>query len=307
MNKQQSSNSNTSISKVCLISAMVIFSTIGIFRRYIPLPSSVLAAARGLIGTIFLMLVFLVKKEKFHPNSIKKNLFLLLLSGFFIGFNWILLFESYRYTTVATATLCYYMAPIFVMIVSPFLAKEKMTLKKLLCIISSLVGMVFVSGILTEIRSNGMPAITQLKGILFGLGAAAFYASVILLNKRIDGVGAYEKTIFQLGCAAVTLLPYVLLTESFDAVKLTPVVLVLLVLVGVVHTGIAYALYFHSMSDLKAQTIALYSYIDPVLAIILSALLLKEKMHPLAILGAILILGAALISEMAESKESGTN
>lgn len=307
MNKQQSSNSNTSISKVCLISAMVIFSTIGIFRRYIPLPSSVLAAARGLIGTIFLMLVFLVKKEKFHPNSIKKNLFLLLLSGFFIGFNWILLFESYRYTTVATATLCYYMAPIFVMIVSPFLAKEKMTLKKLLCIISSLVGMVFVSGILTEIRSNGMPAITQLKGILFGLGAAAFYASVILLNKRIDGVGAYEKTIFQLGCAAVTLLPYVLLTESFDAVKLTPVVLVLLVLVGVVYTGIAYALYFHSMSDLKAQTIALYSYIDPVLAIILSALLLKEKMHPLAILGAILILGAALISEMAESKESGTN
>ena len=268
MNKQQSSNSNTSISKVCLISAMVIFSTIGIFRRYIPLPSSVLAAARGLIGTIFLMLVFLVKKEKFHPNSIKKNLFLLLLSGFFIGFNWILLFESYRYTTVATATLCYYMAPIFVMIVSPFLAKEKMTLKKLLCIISSLVGMVFVSGILTEIRSNGMPAITQLKGILFGLGAAAFYAGVILLNKRIDGVGAYEKTIFQLGCAAVTLLPYVLLTESFDAVKLTPVVLVLLVLVGVVHTGIAYALYFHSMSDLKAQTIALYSYIDPVLAII---------------------------------------
>ena len=292
--------SNTTVSKLCLILAMTIFSTIGIFRRYIPLSSGMLAAVRGIVGTIFLLLVFFTKKEKFHADTIKKNLFLLLLSGCFIGINWIFLFESYRYTTVATATLCYYMAPIFVMLVSPFLFKEKMTIKKGLCIVSALIGMVFVSGILTEVPVNDMSQDSQLKGIVFGLLAAAFYASVILLNKKISGVGAYEKTIFQLGSAAITILPYVLLTESFEAMNLTPNILVLIIFVGIVHTGIAYTLYFHSMGDLKAQTIALYSYIDPILAIILSAIILKEHMHPLAIIGAVLILGAAMISEMPE-------
>lgn len=295
--------SNTTVSKLCLILAMTIFSTIGIFRRYIPLSSGMLAAVRGIVGTIFLLLVFFAKKEKFHANTIKKNLFLLLLSGCFIGINWIFLFESYRYTTVATATLCYYMAPIFVMLVSPFLFKENMSIKKGLCIISALIGMVFVSGILTEVPVNDISQDSQLKGIVFGLLAAAFYASVILLNKKISGVGAYEKTIFQLGSAAITILPYVLLTESFEAMNLTPNILVLIIFVGIVHTGIAYTLYFHSMGDLKAQTIALYSYIDPILAIILSAVILKEHMHPLAIVGAVLILGAAMISEMPESKK----
>ena len=301
MEKKQVSASKICISKICLISAMSIFSTIGIFRRHIPLSSGILAATRGIIGTFFLLLVFFAKKEKFHFAIIKKNLLLLLISGCFIGFNCIFLFEAYRYTTVATATLCYYMAPIFVMIASPFLFKEKMTIRKGLCILSALVGMIFVSGILTEIPNSETSQTMQLKGIFFGLLAASFYASVVLLNKKIKDVGAYEKTIFQLGSAAITILPYVLIMESFVATDLTLVVLVLLVFVGIVHTGIAYALYFRSMGDLKAQTIALYSYIDPIFAIILSALILKENMHPFAILGAILILGAAMISEIPES------
>lgn len=299
---------NVRKNKLCLISSMLIFSTIGIFRKHIPLSSGILAAARGFIGTLFLIILFLLKGEKPHPNAIKKHLFLLLLSGCFIGFNWILLFESYRYTTVATSTLCYYMAPIFVMIVSPFFEKEKITLKKALCILTALTGMIFVSGILEpknwQAGTSGIPA---LKGILFGLGAAALYASVILLNKKIQGVGAYEKTILQLGSAAITILPYVLFTESFQNIEVTWSVVLLLVLVGVIHTGIAYALYFHSMSGLKAQTIALYSYIDPIFAIILSALLLKEEMSCLAILGAVLILGAAMISEITESPAPWSN
>lgn len=299
---------NVRKNKLCLISSMLIFSTIGIFRKHIPLSSGILAAARGFIGTLFLIILFLLKGEKPHPNAIKKHLFLLLLSGCFIGFNWIMLFESYRYTTVATSTLCYYMAPIFVMIVSPFFEKEKITLKKALCILTALTGMIFVSGILEpknwQAGTSGIPA---LKGILFGLGAAALYASVILLNKKIQGVGAYEKTILQLGSAAITILPYVLFTESFQNIEVTWSVVLLLVLVGVIHTGIAYALYFHSMSGLKAQTIALYSYIDPIFAIILSALLLKEEMSCLAILGAVLILGAAMISEITESPAPSSN
>ena len=232
-------------------------------------------------------------------EAIKKHLWILLVSGGFIGLNWVLLFESYRYTSVAVATLCYYMAPIFVMLVSPVLLKEKLTAKKVVCVLVALTGMVFVSGVL----DGGISDISELKGILFGLGAAALYASVVMMNQTLGEVPTYDKTIMQLGAAAVVLIPYILLVEDISAVELTPLIIVMLVIVGIVHTGIAYALYFGSMNGLKAQTVALFSYIDPIVAIILSALFLKEPMTIYSGIGAVLVLGATMISELPEKEK----
>lgn len=232
-------------------------------------------------------------------GAIKKHLWILLISGGFIGLNWVLLFESYRYTSVAVATLCYYMAPIFVMLVSPILLKEKLTVKKVVCVLVALTGMVFVSGVL----DGGISDISELKGILFGLGAAALYASVVMMNQTLGEVPTYDKTIMQLGAAAVVLLPYILLVEDLSAVELTPLIIVMLVIVGVVHTGIAYAFYFGSMNGLKAQTVALFSYIDPIVAIVLSALFLKEPMTIYSGIGAVLVLGATMISELPEKSK----
>lgn len=288
-----SKNNSEFQSKLTLILAMVIFGTIGIFRKYIPLPSSVIAMARGFIGMLFLLLVVLVKRERPSAEAIKANLFMLILSGVALGFNWILLFEAYQYTTVATATLCYYMAPILVIMVSPILFGERLNKKKILCVIVALLGMVLVSGVL----QSGVSQIAELRGILLGLGAAVLYASVILLNKRIKDISAYDKTILQLGVAAIVLLPYTFITENMGALTLTPLMLVMLIVVGVIHTGVAYAFYFGSMKNLKAQTVALYSYIDPIVAIILSALFLHEDMGILEVVGACMVLGATMISE----------
>ena len=285
--------------KVSLILAMVIFGTIGIFRKYIPLPSGIVACARGILGVAFLLVFIKIKKIKMDRESIKKHLWILLVSGGFIGLNWVLLFESYRYTSVAVATLCYYMAPIFVMIVSPFLLKEKLTVKKVLCVIVALIGMVFVSGVL----DGGISDISELKGILFGLGAAALYATVVMMNQKLGKVPTYDKTIMQLGAAAVVLIPYILFVEDLSAVVLTPLIVFMLIIVGVVHTGIAYALYFGSMNGLKAQTVALFSYIDPIVAIILSAMFLKEPMTIYSAIGAVLVLGATMISELPEKRK----
>ncbi|MBQ1275055.1 MAG: DMT family transporter [Cellulosilyticum sp.] len=282
--------------KLMLILAMFIFGTIGIFRKYIPLPSSVIALARGSIGMLFLLVWVLLKGEKISFQAIKKNRLFLGLSGFFLGFNWILLFEAYQYTSVATATLCYYMAPIMVILVSPFLLKEHLSRKKMLCVSVALVGIIFVSGV-TEV---GMSHLSEVKGILFGLGAALFYASIMLLNQKIKDISAYDKTITQLGIASIVLLPYTLMTENISEITLTPISMIMLIIVCVIHTGIAYALYFGSMGDLKAQTIALFSYIDPIVAIILSALFLKEHMSIMGAVGAVLVLGATLISELPE-------
>ena len=285
--------------KASLILAMVIFGTIGIFRKYIPLPSGIVACARGILGVAFLLIFIKVKKIKMDREAIKKHLAILLVSGGFIGLNWVLLFESYRYTSVAVATLCYYMAPIFVMIVSLFLLKEKLTGRKMLCVIVALIGMVFVSGVL----DGGITDISELKGILFGLGAAALYASVVMMNQKLREVPTYDKTIMQLGAAAVVLIPYILFVEDLSAVTLTPLMAIMLIIVGVVHTGIAYALYFGSMNGLKAQTVALFSYIDPIVAIILSALFLKEPMTVYSAIGAVLVLGATMISELPEKRK----
>ncbi len=286
-------------SKFSLILSMFIFGTIGIFRRYIPLPSSLLAMARGAIGVVFLLIFMAVKKEKLNLREIKDKILLLCISGVLIGFNWILLFEAYNYTTVATATLCYYMAPVFVIMASPFLFKEKLTLKKIICVIVALVGMVLVSGVI----ETGFSGADEFKGVILGLGAAVLYATVVLMNKKTAGVPAYTKTVIQLGSAAIVLLPYTLLTENFAELTFEPLTIIMLLVVGVVHTGWSYALYFGSMDNLKAQTVAIFSYIDPVVAIILSALILNEEMSIFGVIGAVLVLGSTMMSELPSKRK----
>lgn len=284
---------NNQKAKLGLLTSMFIFGTIGIFRRYIPLPSGMVACVRGLVGTLFLLALVTLKKEKISKEAIQKNFKVLVISGVAIGFNWILLFEAYQYTSVAIATLCYYMAPMIVIFASAILLKEKLTIRKVLCALVALAGMVLVSGVLQA----GFTGLAEMKGILLGLGAAALYASVILMNKKLKDINAYDKTIVQLAAAAIVLIPYVLLVENWMEVTFTSLIVVMLLIVGIVHTGWAYALYFGSMDGLKAQTIALFSYLDPIVAILLSALLLKEEMGVAGFVGAVLVLGAAMLSE----------
>lgn len=279
--------------KLRLIASMTIFATIGILRKHIPYPSSFVALIRGLVGAAFLLLILILQKKDADWKAIRRNAAFLLLSGAALGFNWIFLFESYNFTSVATATLCYYLAPILVILVSPILFGEKLTVRKLCATCAAILGIVLVSGVM----ETGFGGIAELKGIGFGLAAAVLYACVMILNKKIKNIGPYDKTIAQLALAAIVMLPYVLLTEDISAFSYTPLPLGLLIVAGIVHTGIAYWLYFGSIGSLKAQTVALYSYIDPILAIILSMLLLREPMTPAAIFGAVLILGAAIVSE----------
>ncbi|MBR2929238.1 MAG: EamA family transporter [Oscillospiraceae bacterium] len=288
------SEENSARAKLAL--SMFIFGTIGIFRRGIVLPSSIIAMVRAVVGTLFLLGLILAKRQKIDREAVRKNLWLLILSGILLGFNWILLFEAYQYTSVATATLCYYMAPIFIILASPLLLKEKLTLRKGLCVVVALGGMVLVSGF----AETGISGIGEMKGVLFGLAAAVFYASVVLLNKGIRDISAYDKTIMQLGIAAVVLLPYTLLTENWSTLSFDTNTVVMLLIMGIVHTGFAYAMYFGTTRVLSAQTLALFSYIDPIVAVLLSALVLKESMSVLSLVGAVAVLGSTIVSELPE-------
>lgn len=280
-------------SYMMLISSMLIFGTIGIFRKYIPLSSGMIAFFRGLLGSAFLFIFFAVKGHKTHRIE-KKKLLMLTVTGAILGLNWILLFEAYNYTSVATATMCYYMQPTIVILLSPITFQERITIKKGFCAIASIIGMVFVSGMMDNAGINAQ----DITGILCGLGAAVFYSLVVIMNKKVQIKDVYEKTIIQLASSAIILIPYLLLTENWSAIALDTMAVVMVLIIGIVHTGIAYALYFGSMKDLKAQSIAVLSYIDPVFALLLSAGVLHEKLSVFGVAGAVLILGSALISEI---------
>ncbi len=285
---------NNAASLWMLTLSMVIFGSIGVFRRAIPLTSAALACFRGAAGALFLLAAAVVQKKKIFRPAGGRTTALLLLSGALMGLNWLLLFEAYRYTTVATATLCYYMAPTMVILLSPVVFRVKIGWKKGLCAAVSVAGMVLVSGVI----GGGAPRSADGVGMLFGLGAAVLYAAVILLNKKFSGVDTYQKTILQLLAAAVVLLPSLLVEKPSLSGFQTAEAVLLLLTVGLVHTGAAYALYFGSMDGLQVQTVALFSYLDPVTALILSALVLKEPVTLLSLSGAVLILGAAVVGEL---------
>ncbi|NLL76321.1 MAG: EamA family transporter [Clostridiales bacterium] len=285
--------------KVKMIIAMLIFGSIGIFVKKADMPSGILAIIRGSIGTIFLVLAGIVMKRKISLPDIRKNLKLLIFSGAAIGVNWICLFEAYSYTTIAVATLCYYLAPVFVIAVSPLFLKEKLTAVKVGCITVSLLGMVLV----VDIFGVGQRTGAGLKGVAFGIMAALLYASVVVMNKFMKKIEAVDMTASQLGIASLVLLPYVFLTEDGTGISFSRRTLFLLLYLGIVNTGIAYFLYFSSLKNLSGQSAALFSYIDPVTAIFLSALLLHESMSVAQMTGAILILGSTLLSELADKQK----
>ncbi|MBO4902091.1 MAG: EamA family transporter [Lachnospiraceae bacterium] len=276
------------------ISSMLIFGTVGVLRRYIPLSSALLAFSRGILGGLFLLVFALIRKKEAW-EKIPTGVFVrLLITGAMIGINWILLFEAYNHTTVAVATLCYYMEPTIVMLLSPLIFRERLTGKKALCAAVSIIGMVLVSGVI----GDGGAQAGNLRGIALGLGAAFFYSGVVIMNKKTPGIDPFRRTTVLLLSAGLVMLPYLLLTDGFRGEGANAVSVLLLLVLGIVHTGIAYAMYFGSMDGLNVQTIAVFSYIDPVSALLFSALLLREPLSITGIIGAVLIIGSAIFSEL---------
>ena len=283
--------------KLTLISSMTIFGTIALFIRKIPLPSAEIALYRALISILLIGAYLLIKKQRIAFNKIKKELPLLLASGIAMGINWIFLFEAYRYTSVSTATLSYYFAPVIVTVAAPFIFKEKIRAKQIICFVMSTLGLVLITGIGS--LENGSDII----GILLGLGAAVFYATVILINKFIKSVDGINRTFLQFISSTFVLIPYVLLGEGINVTKINTVGLVCLLVIGVIHTAITYCMYFSSIKKLSGQSVAILSYIDPLVAVAISVIFLKETMNAWQCLGGALILGFTLLNELPAKKK----
>ena len=279
-------------SRGMMIASMAIFGTLGPFVRNIGVSSGELALYRAILAAVLIAAFLIVTRQHIPFGAIKKEVPLLLLSGMAMGFNWILLFEAYKYTTVSVATLSYYFAPVIVTAVCPFLFREKLTGKQVLCFIMSTIGLVLITGI------GDLGGGSHLTGIGFGLGAAVLYATVILLNKFIKKVEGIHRTFLQFLAAILVLIPYVAMTSGVTLGNLGGLGWVCLLIVGLVHTGITYCMYFSSLRELPGQKAAILSYIDPLVAVVISVTVLGESMTWMQLLGGILILGFTLWNEI---------
>lgn len=280
-----------------LVVSMTIFGTLGLFVRNIPVSSGELALYRAVLAALLIAVFLMVTGQRIPFANIKKEVPLLLASGVAMGINWILLFQAYKYTTVSLATLSYYFAPVIITVVCPILFREKLTGKQIVCFVMSTTGLVMITGI------GDIGGGNDFIGILFGLGAAVFYATVILLNKFIKNVEGIHRTFLQFISAIVILTPYVMLTSGVTLGSMNGFGWVNLLIVGLIHTGVTYCMYFSSLKELPGQKAAILSYIDPLVAVLISVTILGETMTWQQVVGGILILGFTLWNEISPRAE----
>ena len=284
--------------RLMLASSMAVFGTLGLFVRHISVSSGELALYRALLAIVLIGGFLLVTRQKLPFRAIKKEIPLLLVSGMAMGINWILLFEAYKHTTVSVATLSYYFAPVLVMAICPLLFRERMTVKQIVCFVMSTVGLVLI------IDVGGLSGGGDLVGILFGLGAAVFYATVVLLNKFIKNVAGIPRTFLQFVAAVIILIPYVAAGGGITLGSMSTSGWVCLLVVGLIHTGITYCLYFSSLKELSGQEASILSYIDPLVSVLVSFFVLHESMTVSQIIGGVIILGFTLWNEIGAHKKA---
>jgi len=290
------SNKKQAVARLQIIIVMIAFGTLGIFVKNIPLVSAEIALWRGVIALAVLFIFMLVSGRFTEIIKLKNKLWKLFLSGVALGFNWILLFEAYNYTSVALSTLSYYFAPTVVIIVSSILFKEKLNTKQIVCFLASTAGLILIIGV-----SGG--GSNDMTGILYGLGAAVLYATVVLFNKATGEIDGITRTWLQFVSVVVVLLPYVYFTSGFHLMELKNIGIINLSIIGIIHTGIIYYLYFTSLAYLKGQQAAILSYIDPLVAILASVFILGESITTLQLMGGIIILMFTLANEIKLSRQ----
>ncbi|MBQ0005477.1 MAG: EamA family transporter [Clostridiales bacterium] len=283
--------------RIQLLIICLLFGTIGTFTRFIDMPSSVICFGRAFLAVITIIIVLMMKKQKVDWQAIRSNFILIAATGVCMCVNWVCQFEAFKYTTIATATLCYYIQPMFFIIMATIVYREKLSLKKIICILTAFTGMVLVSGVL-KVGFN----LSELKGVIYAVVGAFFYAVILVLTKSFKDVSTLDSTLVQLTITTVVMLPYIMLTEDLGSLHITAQGIICLMILGIVHTGIAYSIYFRTVQNLDAQTVGIISYVDPVVAVMLSAFLLKEPLTLVIIIGAVLILGATAVSELTGDK-----
>ena len=183
------------------------------------------------------------------------------------------------------------MAPLLVIIAAPMVLHEKLNIKKLPCVAAAFIGIVLVSGVIGGETGNTA-------GVAYGLAAAVAFVCIVLCNRKLKDISAMERSIVQLSVSAVTILPYFIWNNRDSDIAVDTGSVLIVLMLGILHTGVAYCLYFSGLGTLPVQTIAILGYLEPVVSVFCSALILREHMSVWGWLGAGMIIVSAVVSEL---------
>ena len=276
-------------STIAFSMSMLIFGTIGALVRSIPLPAGEIALIRGFVGALTLLPILRMTGRPFPWKTVTRHLPLIVIAGAALAGNWICLFEAFKRTSIANATVSYYSAPVYLLLLSPILFHERLTLRKIVCVILTFTGMSLIA---FGTRGAGSGQSLPL-GLLFGFSAAVFYATLMILNRYLRDLSGLEATALQLVIASAVLLPYVAFTGRIVMPE-GGITLCLLAILGIVNTGLGFFLFFSGMRGLPASSISVLSYLDPLTSVAISLVIFRERMTPGQAFGAALVLGSTL-------------
>ncbi len=276
--------------------ALLLFGSNGIVASLIALSSYEIVFWRTLIGGILLTAVFFLTKGRFTAHKNPRHLSFLALSGASMGASWMLLYEAYTQIGVGVATLAYYTGPVIVMVLSPLVFGERLSSAKALGFMAVLIGMALVNG--QDAMRGGVS-----QGLLCAVASAVMYALMVILNKKASSITGLENALIQLTVSFLTVAVFVLIKQGFAASVPEGSILPLLLL-GIVNTGIGCYLYFSSIARLSAQSVAILGYLEPLSALVFSALFLKEYLSGAQLIGAALILGGAAFGEFFKRRKT---
>lgn len=274
------------------VAAMLIFGSNGVFASMLDMSGAQLVLMRTLIGGAVLLIIILISRSRTPKEVLIREKWRLLFAGVCLGANWALLFEAYNLMNVSLATLTYYTAPVLVLVLAPFVLKERQNSLAYVGMLVVVVGMLLVVG--TDFGEGGV----TVTGLVVGLGSAVFYAMLMLVNKKISGVSGLNLTFIEIIIAAAILLPYVFATSGGVPLPTDARGIFALLFLCTVNTGFACWLYFSSVNRLPAKAVALMGYFDPVSALIFSAVFLDERLSTVQFIGAVLVLAGALVGQL---------
>ena len=275
------------------IGSLLLFGFNGIVASHIPLDSTHIVLLRSLLGSMSLLAFFFLSGHRFSFTGRGQDVLLICLSGAAMGASWMLLYEGYQRIGVATASLLYYCGPVIVMALSPLFFREKLTYVKLIGFSAVCAGIVLINGLSGEALN--------VIGCICGIGGAVFYAVMLILNKKARSVDGMENSLLQMLSATATTVLFLLCREQLSFSVTEGHVWLWILLLGLVNTGFGCWCYFSAIGALPVQTVAVCGYIEPMSAVVFSALLLREHMTLPQLLGAVLIVGGALFAECVRS------
>lgn len=271
------------------ILSLLLFGLNGIIASYISLTSYEIVFLRTLMGSLFLIAIFILTGNKLSVGNNKLHLIYLVISGIAMGISWMFLYEAYQQIGVSIATLVYYSGPVIVMVLSPILFKERFTIYKIAGFLVVLCGIVFIN---IQAVSDGKTT----WGLFCGLMSAITYSIMVIFNKKAKSITGLKNSTLQLTISFLTVGVFIGIRQGF-IIHITQDDWIPILILGILNTGIGCYLYFSSIGDLPVQSVAILGYLEPLLAVGFSVLLLKEILQPIQILGAVLVISGAIFAE----------